>query len=106
MSTKKEISKQAKDILNEGSMALVMTYARQYQENPKNWIQCYLKFQSIRSACKMIVKTFKDSGVFEDCKKCGKDFSEYANKQKLELKWKNVLSEILLIMYSIIHDQE
>lgn len=82
-----------------GMMGLALIYSRFYTESGRNFINCFLKFPSIRSACQMIVHSSKRDGSFNECK--GKDFTGYVEKLNLESKWKPVLADILLIIYSI-----
>lgn len=91
------------EIVDNSMIKLSMTYANQYQTNPKNFISCFLKYQSIRTVCAWIIGTYKHQGIFDECKATGKDFTEYANRQNVPDKWKRVLAEILLIIYSILN---
>ena len=42
---------------------LALKYAAVYKDNGFNFINCFLKYKSIRSACAEIVKVMKDEGV-------------------------------------------
>ena len=80
---------------------LALKYAAIYKANGFNFINCFLKYKSIRSACAEIVKVMKDEGVYQDAEKTGKDFTEYSEKFNLNEKDKKTLAEILLIIYAI-----
>ena len=45
---------------------LALKYAAVYKANGFNFINCFLKYKSIRSACAEIVKVMKDEGVYQD----------------------------------------
>lgn len=81
--------------------ALALKYAAVYKANGFNFINCFLKYKSIRSACAEIVKVMKDEGVYQDAEKTGKDFTDYSEKFNLNEKDKKTLAEILLIIYAI-----
>jgi hypothetical protein len=85
-----------------GMLGLSLLYAKQYAKNGINFINCFLKFPSIRSACAAIVWSAKHDGSFKEAEATGKDFSNYTEKLKLDPKWKPVLADTLLILYSII----
>lgn len=80
---------------------LALKYAAVYKANGFNFINCFLKYKSIRSACAEIVKVMKDEGVYQDAEKTGKDFTDYSEKFNLNEKDKKTLAEILLIIYAI-----
>jgi len=81
--------------------ALALKYAAVYKANGFNFINCFLKYKSIRSACAEIVKVMKDEGIFQEAEKTGKDFTDYSEKFNLNEKDKKTLAEILLIIYTI-----
>src|SRR5688572_30438959 len=85
--------------LSHDYFGFAVMYAKFYSNNPRNFINCFLKFNSVRMVCDEVVRTLKRDGTFKELKG---DFSQYANKQKIEEKWKPVLAEILLIIYSIV----
>ena len=91
------------EIMDNGAFRLSFIYADEYRKNPKNFIVCFIKFQSIKSTCAFIVHTYKRKGVFAELQENGKDFHDYAAKVQVDEKWKKVLEEILLILYSIIN---
>lgn len=91
------------EIYNKGCLELSIMYAKEYEVRPKNFLVCFLKYDSIKMACYEIVQIYKKIGAFADCEKLGKDFSEYANKQNIDEKWKRVLAELLLIIWSILN---
>jgi len=78
---------------------LSFVYADEYRLRPKNFIVSFLKYGSIRSACSDIVMVYKRIGAYDECTG---DFTEWANKQNLDEKWKIVLADILKIIHSII----
>ena len=80
---------------------LALKYAAVYKDNGFNFINCFLKYKSIRSACAEIVKVMKDEGIFQEAENTGKDFTEYSEKFNLNEKDKKTLAEILLIIYAI-----
>ena len=86
------------EIINKGLIELSLVYAGIYKKNGKNFVTCFIKFGSIRTCCEAIVNEYKNNGAFDEC--VG-DFTEYANKQPVGDKWKQVLADILLIIYSI-----
>lgn len=78
-------------------------YVREYQERPKNFITCFLKFKSIRSVCEAIVYVTIRMGLMEEAR--GKaDFSEWCGKLELGEKDKGVLNNILVLIYAIKND--
>jgi len=81
---------------------LALKYAAVYKANGFNFINCFLKYKSIRSACAEIVKVMKDEGVYHEAEKTGKDFTGYAKKINLNEKDEKTLAEILLVIYAII----
>lgn len=93
------------EVINKGFVELSLVYAAMYEKDGKNFVRCFLKYKSIRMVCEAIVTEYKKLCAFDECKKTGKDFSEYANRQMLDDKWKKVLAEILLIIYSIINNE-
>ena len=88
---------------DQGFLNLSILYASEYSKSGKNFVTCFLKYKSIRLVCEQIVLVYKKLGIFEDCKKDGKDFTGYANKQVISGKSKEILADILLIIYSIKH---
>lgn len=90
-------------ITNRTFTEMSITYANLYRSNPKNFITCFLRYQSIRSCSAWIVHTYKQIGAFEECKQTGKDFTGYCDKLKIDQKWKRVLAELLLIIYSLLN---
>jgi len=95
-------SKAIGDILNEHMVNMSLTYAKEYKQNPKNFLSTYKKYQSVRTGAAFIVQTYKQIGAFEECKESGKDFTEYASKH-FNGEEARVLAEFLLIIYSIIN---
>lgn len=90
-------------IVDDSMVQVSMQYAKQYQDNPKGFISCFIKYPSVRTNCAFIIQAYKHNGAFKECLQTGKDFTEYANRQPVEEKWKRVLAEVLLIIYSIIN---
>ena len=52
--------------------------------------------------CDWIVYTYKYIGAYDECLALGKDFTEWANRQDVDDKYKKNLAETMLIIYSII----
>lgn len=82
---------------------LAVFYAGMYKRNPKMTIQMFLTCKSVQIFWAHIVAYFKKANIFEECQATGKDFSEYANKQNIPDKFKRVLADMLLIIYSILN---
>ncbi len=91
-----------KEITNNSFVELSLTYARSYQTNPKAFISAYKNYNSIRMVCDWIVYTYKYIGAYDECLALGKDFTEWANRQDVDDKYKKNLAETMLIIYSII----
>lgn len=98
-------AKAVSDILNEHMVNTSLTYAKEYKQDPKSFLNTYKKYQSIRTAAAFIVQTYKQIGAFEECKESGKDFTEYASKHFQDQEAR-VFAEFLLIIYSIINDNK
>jgi len=96
-------SKEVSKIIDNSMVALSLVYSKNYESNAKVFMSCFLNYPSIRTACAFIVQSYKHLGLFAECQASGKDFSDYANKQPIEEKWKRVLAEILLIIFSILN---
>lgn len=92
-----------KDIINDNFVDMSITYAHEYKANPRNFLNTYKKFASIRMAAAFIVKAYKEIGAFEECKQTGKDFTEYALKY-FEGDDARLFAEFLLIIYSITNE--
>jgi len=91
-----------KEITNNSFVELSLTYARSYQTNPKAFINAYKTYNSIRMVCDWIVYTYKYIGAYDECLALGKDFTDWANRQDVDDKYKKNLAETMLIIYSII----
>jgi len=89
------------EIANETFVKMSFIYANYYSATPKEFINSFKNFESIRMACAWIIDSYKRNGAFKDCLELGKDFSEWCNKQDIEEKWKRVLNEVLIIIYAI-----
>lgn len=87
--------------MDEWFVQLAIKYARMYQDDPRVFLQCFVKYESIRQAAAFVVHSFKKVGAFEECLQSGKNFEEWSQKQNVPEKYKRVLSEFLLIIYSI-----
>ena len=83
--------------LNFGQECLI-TYSKSYQENPKAFINSFIKFDSIKMACEYVIKYARKEGVLKELEG-QKDFTEWVNKQRIDEKWKPVLNELLLIIW-------
>src|SRR5688500_1930180 len=92
--------------INERLIQLSFVYANAYQKNGTAFIVSFIKYPSIRMACESIVAEYKKSGALDDCRKLGKDFTEYASKQPVDERWKPILANMLLIIYGIIHAKD
>jgi len=100
--TAEERYKVFNEITNNSFVELSLTYARCYEKNPKAFIGSYKRYNSIRLVCNWIVYTYKYIGAFDECKALGKDFTDWANRQDVDEKYKPLLAEFMLIIYSII----
>lgn len=74
-----------------------LTYAKEYKENPKNFLSTYHKNKSVRTTAAFIVSTYKQIGAYEP----KKDFTQYADKYYLG-EDSRVFAEFLSIIHSII----
>ena len=86
------------EIINKGFIELSLVYARIYEKDGKHFVRCFIKYGSIRTVCEAIVNEYKKIGAFDEMEG---DFTEYANKQPVGEKWKKVLADVLLIIYSV-----
>lgn len=86
-----------------GFFGISLIYAKTYERSPKTFLKLFIESLGVKMNCAGVVQAYKHSGAFDECKQSGKDFSDYANKQLIEDKWKRVLAEVLLVLYSIIH---
>lgn len=91
------------EIWNDEFINLSLIYAGEYEKDGKVFISSFFKFNSIRWACREIVIVYKNTGALAEC---SGDFSEWANKQKIQDKWKPVLSQMLTIIYSITNNAQ
>jgi len=94
------------EIINEHMIAMSITYAKEYKRDPKNFLNTYKKFSSIRMAASSIVSSYKEKGIFNECKESGKDFTDYAMKHFSDYHDAKVFAEFLLIIYSIINNEK
>ena len=85
-------------IMEKGFTELSLEYARIYEKDGKHFVRCFIKYGSIRTCCEAIVNEYKKIGAFDEMKG---DFTEYSNKQPVGEKWKKVLADVLLIIYSV-----
>lgn len=86
------------EIVDPHMINLSLSYVKQYEENPRNFINCFIKFQSVRMACAFIRNAYERSGALAECRKLG-DFSEYS--KRVDERWQKVLADILVIIYSV-----
>lgn len=86
-------------VLVDEYIGLSLKYAKIYEQTPKVFISSFLKFTSVKMCCSWIVWAYKKDGIFKDCTG---DFSEWANRQDVEEKWKRVLADIVKIIHSIV----
>ncbi len=96
-----DIPRSVGQIFDEGFVELSIKYANLYVENPKAFIESFKKNNSIRMACQQIVGSYKRIGAFKECLESGKNFDEWANRQGLDQAQTKILSETILIIYSI-----
>ena len=94
----------SQEILNEviisNSEKLLVDWVKSYQENPKVFLDCFLKFNSQRMAACLIIFACRKNGILKELEG-KKDFSEWVEKQPLEERWKPVLKNLLLIIWGI-----
>ena len=76
---------------------LSLYYASVYEKEPKQFLGAFIRNKSIRTACVFIVSTYKQIGFESE-----KDFTDWANKQRVPEKSKRTLAEIVKIIYEII----
>jgi hypothetical protein len=86
-------------LLNFGENCLV-SYSKLYQENPKAFLNSFIKYDSVKMACEYAVRYCRKSGVLKELEG-KKDFTEWVDKQPLEEKWKPVMSKFLLILWGV-----
>lgn len=84
-------------IINKHIVDMSLTYAKEYKENPKNFLSTYHKNKSIRTTASFIVSTYKQIGAYEP----KKDFTQYAEKY-YSGEDSRVFAEFLSIIHSII----
>jgi hypothetical protein len=87
------------EIINKGFIELSLVYAGIYEKDGKNFVTCFIKYGSIRTVCEAIVSEYRKIGAFDEMTG---DFTDYANKQPVGEKWKNVLADVLLIIFNVI----
>ena len=84
-------------LLNLGQNCLI-TLSKEYKENPKAFINSFIKYDSIKMVCNYVVKYARRSGILEELKG-KKDFTEWVNKQPINEKWKPLFSDLLLVIW-------
>lgn len=85
-------------IINDSMYDLAAKFAKMYQDDGKNFINCFVKFKGIKMACGFIrAACRKDWSEFER----GKDFREYCNKFPLTDMEKDLMNDTLKIIYAI-----
>lgn len=87
--------------LDEDYFKFLFCYANEYKKNGKNFINCYLKFKSVRSVCEQICLTAWKVGLLYECLQAN-DFTEWCNKLNIDDKWKEILNFTLVLINSII----
>ena len=94
----------SQEILNEviirNSEKMLVDWANSYKENPKSFLNTFLKFNSQRMAACLIIFACRKNGILKELKG-KKDFSEWVGKQRIEERWKPVLENLLLIIWGI-----
>lgn len=93
MTTSEEIN----EMIFPCSEKLLLMWVDQYKKDPKVVINCFLKYESVRTSVTLITFWGRKKGVLKELE--GKDFTEYVNKQPLEEKWKPVLNKFLIILW-------
>lgn len=97
------IESKISSIVNPHMVNLSFVYANEYKKNGKVFINCFLKYPGIRTACAFIIQAYKQNGAFRECQESAPDFTEYVSKLKLADHWRRVLAETLQIIYSILN---
>lgn len=99
------ITPSANKMINEAifshSEKLLIYYAKEYQERPRELIGTFLNNNSFRMAVCLVIFTCRKNGLLKELEG-QKDFNEWVSKQKIEEKWKPVLEKFLLILWGII----
>ena len=88
------------NIVHKYMIEISISWAREYQRNPKNLISTLKKFKSMRTVAGYIVYSYKYEKIFDECKASGKDFSDYAFANFAPDDAQNI-ADLLLIIYSI-----
>lgn len=84
---------------------LMFAYAEAYKRDPEAFISTFLKFNSLRMACCLVTYTARKYGFLDELK--GKqDFSQWANKQDVEERWKPLLANLMLIIWGVLNSQD
>lgn len=90
-------AKQIRDILNPAIDDFSKNIAIDYSKNyGKNFIECFIKYKSIRMACGFACRWFEKE--FGDCT-VKKDFMEYCQRQKLSERDKKLLNRTLNMIF-------
>lgn len=100
-----DISRQLSDfnrIANQTFINMSIDWAKEYKANPVNFINCLKKFKSLQSAATYMVHSYRYEKILNECKKSGKDFTEYAKKHFPENP--ETFANLFLILYSIINE--
>ena len=90
-------------LLNLGHNCLI-TFSKEYKENPKAFISSFIKYDSIKTVSGYVVKYARKEGILKELEG-QKDFTEWVDKQRIDEKWKPVLSELLLIIWGATKDE-
>ena len=94
----KEESQSIGSIINEHIVNMSISYAKEYNQNPNNFLNTYHKNKSVRTTAAFIVGTYKQIGAYEP----KKDFTQYAEKF-YSGEDARVFAEFLAIIHSIIN---
>jgi len=89
-------------LLNLGYNCLI-TFSKEYKENPKAFISSFIKLYSIKMACEYVIKYARKEGILKELEG-QKDFTEWVDKQRIDQKWKPILNELLLIIWGATKD--
>jgi hypothetical protein len=92
-------------IVHKHMIEISLSWANEYQKNPKNLISTLKKFKSMRTIAWYIVYAYKHEKIFDECKASGKDFSNYAMANFAPDDAQNI-ADLLLIIYSITNHEK
>lgn len=79
---------------------LLLTYAESYKRDPAAMISSFIKYDSIKYGALCALQNARRQGFLQELEG-QKDFTDYANRQNLEEKWKPVLAKFLLLIWGV-----